>query len=341
MSDYKANLEQSIERQEAYWSGTLQAGPLVTIWLPDATPQGDAWQLEAEERRLLDKRTLLDDAIPTVEIQTESHTFSALVGSAIQEVSGTFWVEPLLKDLRHIGEVALRKEAPFYQMITERIALAAAKADGRYAIRGITTPGISDVIDGVFGTENTLMAMMEEPEGVKDLAARCGKILKEFLRIQFGMIPLFHGGANAGLAWMPGRGMTLSADLMVMCSASQFDEFIAPVERELISDLDGAIYHVHSTGLRIVDSLLEMEKVAAIEISHDPNGPEISDMGETLKKIAERKKLILTGWSREFKQTDLEWLQKNTDKNRLSLYFQGGTVGRGNEIVSQVREFFR
>lgn len=340
MSDFKNNADTALRRQKEFWDGTLKEGPLVTIWLPDDTPQDERWSLAAEETRLKNKASLADDTIPTVEINTGSHTFAALLGSTIKESSGTQWVEPCLQDISKFQGIKRESESALYKMIMNHISVAASASSGKYAVRTITTPGISDIIDGLAGTENILMSFIEDPENVHALCRHATKLWTEVMEDVFSRLPLFHGGSNAALAWMPGRAVNISADLMVMCSATQFNTFIAPEENKMLEKFDSALYHVHSTGLRVVDAIMEMEKVKGIEISHDPNGPSIPDMGNTLKKITEKKKLFLTGWSRTFSDDELAWLKANIDRNKLFLFTQGGTVENGNKVVERLKTAF-
>jgi hypothetical protein len=338
MSEFKDNYETALRHQKEFWSGSLKEGPLVTIWLPDDTPQDERWSLAAEETRLKNKAHLADDTVPTVEVNTGSHTFVALLGSHIQESSGTQWVEPCLSDISQFQKIKRETDSPLYKMIMDHISIAGASSADKYPVRTLTTPGIADIIDGLAGTENILMSFIDDPEHVHGLCQHVGKLWSEVMEDVFSRVPLFQGGSSAGLAWMPGKAAYLSADLMVMCSAAQFNTFIAPVENKILEDFDSALYHVHSTGLRVIDAVLEMEKVKGIEISHDPNGPSIPEMGKILKKITETKKLLLTGWSRAFTDDELAWLKANIDRNKLFLFAQGGTVENGNRVVEKLKK---
>jgi len=77
-----------------------------------------------------------------------------------------------------------------------------------------------------------------------------------------------------GGGWMgPNCLGHISNDLAMLCSSRIYEEFGLPYERELASNYDCVLYHVHNEKIHYVPHLVKMPGLSMLEVSHDPKTP--------------------------------------------------------------------
>jgi len=84
-------------------------------------------------------------------------------------------------------------------------------------------------------------------------------------------------------------------DHAFLFSPQRHQQFVMPSHRELNRHFDYAYIHLHSTQLHTLDNLLELDTLAAIELSPD-YGASIPDLIPTIAKIQACKPIIFHGY---------------------------------------------
>ncbi|MEI6168947.1 MAG: hypothetical protein WCS52_17330 [bacterium] len=327
-------------RVRTFWEAGLEDGPLVSIWLPEPPADLKRWDLASQVAYWENRRHLPDDTAPHVAISNEAETMAALLGVPVEYSAGSAWSTPILSNLAEGLKVRFDPGAPLYQELIRRIE--AAKGRPEYALKMIPVAGISDLLSALRGAQDLMMDLMEDPDSVAVLVAHVAGCWRYLMRDLLGRLPLYEGGLVGGLAWMPGRGATVSADMMMMCSPDWFHDLIWPEERKLLNEFDSVIYHLHSggSGPALAEWIAPHPRVKAVEISHDPTGPDLESLEPVLAGIQEHTRLLVTCWSRRFTDAELAWMARHLDRRHLSLFQYADTPEEGQSFLDRVHTKF-
>ena len=90
-----------------------------------------------------------------------------------------------------------------------------------------------------------------------------------------------------------------SVDYAIMISPEHFRDVFLPSYRRMFDSLEYGYIHTHSGVARVVDDLLEIDSLRAVEVTIDPAGPDLPELIPVFRKIQERKPLIVFGVSEE------------------------------------------
>jgi hypothetical protein len=205
----------------------------------------------------------------------------------------TIWFDHVWKDLSEARtaytEVRLKKHLEIARYLTEN-----AKDNFYVAMPDHT--GTIDSIGHLYGTENMLIAMLEEPELVKEAIS----IVNEgWIKVNdlFYNISREHnqGGVHA---WMhllaPGRLQHMQCDMSVMFSSDIYGEFVVDELKKQMEWLDYPVYHFDGIEQeKHLIHLLKLEKLKAIQWTYVAGQPSASHYLHILKRIQEAGKSLI------------------------------------------------
>ena len=328
------------DRIRSFWDSGLSGGPLVSVWLPESPADLLQWDLAAQQAYWDNRRELADDTVPHVALSNDAETMTALLGGTVEHSSGSSWAKPVLASPQDTTRVRFDPSSAVYTELLRRIE--AARAAPGLAMKMIPFSGVSDLLSALRGNQDAMMDILEEPEAVLALAGHLAGCASAVATDLFKRMPRHEGGTFAGLSWMPGRCATISADMMIMCRPEWFRDFIWPAEQRLLESFDGAIYHLHSAGSGPALSrwIAPHPRIRAVEISHDPSGPDLESMKDVLTGIQAHTRLLVTCWSRRFTDDELAWMARHLDARRLYLFQRTETLSEGQAFLSRVRNRF-
>lgn len=325
------------DRIRSFWSSGLAEGPLVSVWLPESPADLRHWDLSEQRTLWQQRRGLRDDSVPHVALSNDAETLTALLGGTVEHSSGSSWAKPVLASPADLSPVRFDPNAPLYRELVRR--MEAARAAPELAIKMIPLSGVSDLFSALRGNQDAMMDVLEDPDAVITLVnhlADCARAVAEDL---LQRMPRHEGGTLGGLAWVPGRGATLSADMMIMCRPEWFRDYIWPAEQRLLETFDHAIYHLHSggSGPALAQWIAPHSRICAVEISHDPAGPSLESLHKILTGIQAHTRLLVTCWSRRFTDDELTWMASHLDARRLYLFQRTDDLAEGQAFLARVR----
>ena len=209
---------------------------------------------------------------------------------------------------------------PWFKTYLEFIDVLVKRSDGRYPVSHSTLCGPLDFVVALRGHEQTVIDMMEEPENAGRLIREMGDAFILFTQEAWKRIPRFQGGyfdAQYRL-WSPGSIIRMQEDAIAVMSPSLYQEFIQPVDRKIASTFENPFMHLHATSMIVLDELLAVQEIKALEVNHDVGGPPIEDLIPYLQRIQEHNvPLIVRG---EFVTEEIQKLVDALDPAGLYLY---------------------
>lgn len=219
----------------------------------------------------------------------------AVVGCPVRVVTGGPWAEPFSADWRAVDR--LQPDVRWLAKLEEFVQLLAAFADGRFPVTQPLMRGPADMMASAAGHESACLALVQEPAVAEAFLAWCAEMFLETARRRLAHTPPFAGGyLSAYGIWAPGTVVRTQIDNATMLSPAVYRDHVLPHDRRIIEAFDFSLIHLHSGCLHVVDPLLDVDALRAVQVSIDhPGGPLAVEVLPVLERIIRRKPLIVTG----------------------------------------------
>ena len=301
---YKSDWEEAKKRHIAFWQGEVLDRCCVSVRSGDKelNPLLDQfWQrnnqdvhkvrttpdLLIEQNRIIMEHTYYGgDALPLASVDLGASGHAGFFKGANYQIGDTVWFFPSLTDP---AELIFDPDSYLFTKTLDTARALAADSCGDYFVSMPDSTGNADALAHLMGSENLLMAMLEDPESVTNAL---GKIQDAYQCIMTQVYDIVkdvnQGGSCVGWlnTWAPGFHAQMQCDLSVMISGSLFKEFIMPELQAQCSLLDYPLYHFDgSEQLRHLDDLLSLPNLKTIQWTQVVGQPPCTDFIPQLKKI--------------------------------------------------------
>jgi len=144
------------------------------------------------------------------------------------------------------------------------------RAGGEYPVCQFHLRGVVDVVAAMLGEERLCLAVYDAPDALGELAARVADMFLAVVARDVGTRPLWHGG-SVGLWGLYARGPLLEyqIDASSLMSPEVYAARFAQQDRRVLGAYPLNLVHLHSVGLHLLEVVLAMPEVNAVEISLD------------------------------------------------------------------------
>lgn len=187
---------------------------------------------------------------------------------------------------------------PWLKLLQRLVKLLVARSGGQYAVAHTLMRGPSDLAEAALGPELMCLSQYDHPS---ELRAFLESVTERFLaiwRAQWRLVPPIEGGyVNPFGIWAPGTVVRTQCDASALLSPAQYREWYLPYDKRIAEAADFAVIHLHSGSLHTVESLLQLNKPQAIQVSLDPqpSGPPLDRLLPVFGRILQAKSLIVDG----------------------------------------------
>jgi len=245
----------SIDVRKMRWNKFMKLDPDVTrmriincsegepakppLW-PDKQKDRIEWVVRSYEWQMEQARWLHDDKIPHLDFLTGTEIFAEAFGCAVHRAVDNM---PCALPLVQNAEEAARLKVP--ELFSSTLAYLFDMADEAVSRTGkgipLRLPDIQspmDIAALIWEKSDFYVAMIEEPEAVKELAAKVRSLLTSFLDEWFRRYGT-HYIAHFPAYYMEG-GLTLSEDEVGVVNPAMYEEFFLP-ELEFLSNRYGGL----------------------------------------------------------------------------------------------------
>lgn len=207
-----------------------------------------------------------------------------------------------------VNNTWLEKYLEFCQMLNE---LTNNKNPvGQPILRGPT-----DVLGALVGQDKLVFHFIDNPSETTDCLDKIAIIFIEVIHKQYEIIKNFYNGFSMGFydLWCPAKCMWFQDDLNALLSPSIYKSCIMKSHKYLSKAYEYTMFHMHPASNYMLDYLLEIKELNAIQINVDIGGPSVKEMVPMFKKVLKKKNLVIWG---DFKEEEIDLL-------RISLNPQG------------------
>jgi 5-methyltetrahydrofolate--homocysteine methyltransferase len=285
MSIYKADIKEAQQRLADWWGGKkvdrvvadvaasfVPAHPRVPAYIPDVPGKYiDPRIVFSNLEYRLERSFLGGESFPFDAVYLGPMFHLAYLGCEPVFTENTTWYEPCFASMDDLlACLRFDPQNRWWLLVKDLLRQSVERSGGRYLTSiGPVAVAMMDTLAGLVGTENLMVALVEEPQKVllaRDrLAAWARQIYEESAAIiaapggQRGTIDGMH-------VWSPKRVLTSQCDLCVMISPQLFRDFVVADLESTYAYVDHAIYHLDGEEeLRHLDSLLAIDKIRLIQ----------------------------------------------------------------------------
>lgn len=240
-----------------------------------------------------------DDSVPYVSLNTNTGVFAAAFGCPIhvyaEETNAA--ARPIVRTAKEADALAEPSlDAPTISRIFELARLLRRELGPEVPIGVPDIQSPFDIAALIWNKEDFFVALLEEPDAVKRLVAKCTRLLSRFIvefKREFPECNLCH----CPEAWAPPElGIWLSEDEVGSLSPAMFEEFCLPVLTELSGRFGGLFMHCCANAEHQFPGFLKIPNLRALNRAGGQFEPMLrSDIGRTL---AERM-VFMVAWAPE------------------------------------------
>ena len=269
-----------------------------------------------------------DDLIRTVEPYTFVPWIEAALGCAVEYTGKNVWSSPVEQTKTPRGrsewmqtmlaggmQNQSRKWIEKYETL---LAVLANRFGAEHPVGQAILRGPLDTAGAVFGDEAAIYLFFDEPDLMRRFLDMAAKIFQRFVEAHQRQVPPFAGGTVLGsyYLWTPGSAMRLQEDAMALLSPDLYREFVHPVDCALASRTECTLFHMHATGLHLLDVLLQNDGLDIIQVSKDEGVP-LGPIIPKLRRIQDAEKcLVIKG---RFNEEEIANLKTSLDPHGLCI----------------------
>ncbi len=339
----RRTIRETIDLQMQWWRRENDR-PLVGTFAPVHYPFGGmdfgVQPSEILHRKLGNVRAgsvVPEDSVPVAYPDLGTAFIPALAGAGIEYDGRTSWSHPCAESIR---DLKVKPFDPSHPLWAKFMALFRPLIDNwswdTYLPAATVMLGPLDILSGMLGPQTLAMELYENPELVCSAAMDAATLSRDAFDVQMRMIR--KAGLTEGMAdwmrfWLPGSGLCYSEDFCALCGEEHFRRFFMAPDARFICGLDSPFLHLHSAGLKCLPAILELPNLKAIEISNDPNGPDLDGIIKAARKVqAARIPLQLSNWEHPLTRDEIAHILDSVDARGLKITLQASSLAEAEAL---------
>ena len=303
-------VQRALQRNEAFWTGQLEQGPLMWVTVPDAVAgsppaepgtDDELWTdveyvIEAAEYSLSHSR-YFGDALPIHNPWLGPDQVAAWLGAemTLRPRDFTSWIKPFVTDWSQHPKLTIDADNPWWKLYLEILRASVERGRDRWVT---AYPDLHTGIDGlsaIRGPENLLVDLLENPDPVRRAMEQMTELFKWIVDVVSEIVlPTGQGTTNWTAGWSPQRFLCIGQnDFTCMISPEMFEEFCFRDTLETTNYVDHSLYHLDGPdAIRHIPRLLEIDRLEAVQWIHGSGQPPATDWLELLKRIQQAGKSV-------------------------------------------------
>lgn len=291
---YKRNLNETIARLEALWTGRMPHGICATMhgwpnpyleewrqkWHPPA--QGTERDLPSKEEifehwdaLLRGRSEVEDDSLPVAYacLDWGESGFAGFLGAKVHfysrgENGGTYsYAEPLLADWSQLEELRLEEQNRLYAAFLETLRYVVTRAEGLFGVNAFLRIDALTLAMELRGATRALLDLYEFPKQLERLLRFGVELNAQILEQEYAIIPPFRGGRFTWIGgWVPHISpVPLSVDPYVYCASWVYRDFGEAYQLALLERFGSGFFHLHGYRLDLLAAIKELPGVLFVQ----------------------------------------------------------------------------
>ena len=205
---------------------------------------------------------------------------------------------------------------------------------GRFPVGQPITRGVSDMLGALYGQEPMIFAMADSPDQVKATADHCTHVFLDLMAAHHQACARHQAASGLGFyhIWTPEPGIWFQEDLSAILSPTLYREIIKPYDERICQAYPTNMMHLHSSSFHLLDDLLAIQGLKAVEINKDIGGLSTREMALVFQSILDHS-LRLVIWG-TLDQDDLDFLIRSFPPRGIFLNLVAGNLAEARQLAA-------
>lgn len=299
----EGRLARALQRNEDFWDGTLEQGPLMWITSPEARPgrppaepatEEELWTdveyVVAAAEHSLGRTHYAGDALPVHNPWLGPDQVAAWLGAPMQlrPRDNTSWVKPFVEDWDEHTALSIDPENRWWRLYLQLLQASVRSGRGRWVTAYPDLHTGIDALSAIRGPERLLIDLLERPASVRRAVGQMTELFRQIVdTVSAILLPAGQGTSNWTMGWSARRFLCIGQnDFTCMISPQMFDEFCLQDTAQTTRHVDRSIYHLDGPGaVRHLPRILGIEPLDCVQWIHGAGQPPASQWLPLLKSI--------------------------------------------------------
>jgi hypothetical protein len=259
----------------------------------------------------------------------------AMLGCKVIGSAESFVTQPWVRSVHDLRQITFDLSSPWVEKYLEFITKLQSLSQGRFPVGQPILRGLSDTVGAILGQTELVFAIADYPTIIGALFFQLADFYRQLIRLQHDRINPFYGGYSMGFydVWCPGECIWFQEDLTSLLSPHIYRKLLALPDRKICAGYSYTAVHLHPTSFFILDELMKMDELKAIQVNKDVGGPTVGEMIPQFQKIVARKKLIVWGYLDE---SDIDYIIEALPGQAVFLHIVAPNVDRAKQIMEHL-----
>jgi hypothetical protein len=283
---YKKNLDETVARNRAFWTGGDSGMVLVKVevegnsapemWVdvlsPDILPD-PVKMFQRYARNFQAREFLLDDAVPTARPSFGSSAYGAFFGAEVRFGASGAYALPMLPDIRAFRRLRFDFSTGWLNRQIEAARYFAEQARGLCGVCIVETMDTLNLAENLVGSR-IYLDLVDNPREILEFFDFAEDFNARLVRAQRELYTRHEGGwFDIHETWLPGDTIWISIDAWDLVSPDLFRRYALHHVQAFIDAFGGAWLHMHNQGLHLLPDVLRLKNLVGIGILDDPTEP--------------------------------------------------------------------
>jgi len=357
-------LSRALARNEAFWRGELEDGPLLWVTAPGAKPSSSVPEPASEEELWTNvdyviasaESTLAGthyagDALPVFCPWLGPDQFAGWLGAdlTLRPREFTSWSKPFVRDWSEHPELRIDPANCWWRLYLQVLNESVRAGKGKWVTGYPDLHTGIDALSALRGPENLAMDLVNNPAAIHRAMRQLTDLWKSVVdTVSEIVLPAGQGTSNWTMGWSSKRYLCIGQnDFTCMISPAMFETFCRQDNQQCCDHVDHSIYHLDGPGaVRHVPLLLRLEKLNCIQWIQGAGSPPPSQWLDLLRRIQTGGKSIQLYYGKNHGddadlKRELDILCGALDPNRLFVWAVVDSAQTAEDVVRYGRRAVR
>lgn len=262
----------------------------------------------------------------------------AIYGCQVVGEEVSFVSRPQKISVKEAAAIEITPETnEWYQKYIEFLASLRELSGHRFPLGQPILRGVSDTLGAIIGQEQMALALIDEPELVKQVFQSIAAVFKKLIQDAYRFIDPFYDGYAIGFydIWTPGKAIWYQEDLASIMSPRHFDKFLRASCEYRCEGYPFTLEHLHPSAFFHLKGILKLEGLRAVQVNKEdfsiPTVPESIPQYQQI--LAAGKSLLIQG---ALNKDDIDCLHESLGKCPIALRLVCPTIDDANDLCEYI-----
>ena len=161
-------------------------------------------------------------------------------------------------------------ESGWIEIMDKILIKAESVSNSTIAVRQLHLRGIIDMLAAYLGEERMSLALYDYPYEIENLCDKFSDLYINIVKRGLKLRSVWNKGyVSSWKLFAPGPNLDYQIDASSIISPKQYEKHILKYDKKIIKEFPFSLVHLHACGLNMLNSILKIDELKAIEISPD------------------------------------------------------------------------